>query len=90
MLHAQDLLALVVELQRALAACQAPSLGFVLTGAERETESYYGAAYGYGHGAAPGDRGAAVTANGRPLSVAQEGRLAKAPAAEQAPNIEPS
>ena len=42
----------MVELQRALGACQAPCLGFVLTGAERESDEYYGGygRYGYGGG----------------------------------------
>jgi succinoglycan biosynthesis transport protein ExoP len=38
----------LTELQRALSGCQAPRLGFILTGAEHDTEGYYGARYGYG------------------------------------------
>ena len=46
----------MVELQRALGACQAPCLGFVLTGAERETDDYYGGYGRYGGGGVPRSR----------------------------------
>jgi capsular exopolysaccharide synthesis family protein len=87
----------VVELQRALAACQAPCLGFVLTGAERETEGYYGAGYGYGAGGSQAPPSAAqasrqMSPNGRPVSVGQESRSADSPAAPggRAPEPDPA
>jgi Mrp family chromosome partitioning ATPase len=67
----------MVELQRALGACQAPCLGFVLTGAERESDEYYGGygRYGYGGGGVPDQRAPAT--NHRPVSVGEEDRVSR-------------
>jgi succinoglycan biosynthesis transport protein ExoP len=77
------------ELQRALGACQAPCLGFVLTGAERETEDYYGGYGRYGGGGVPQEP--AANANHRAVSVAEEGRVSRSTATPPGPiDPEPS
>jgi capsular exopolysaccharide synthesis family protein len=77
------------ELQRALGACQAPCLGFVLTGAERETDDYYGGYGRYGGGSVPQEPTA--SANHRAVSVAEEGRVSRSTAAPPGPaDPEPS
>ena len=72
------------ELQRALGACQAPCLGFVLTGAERETDDYYGG-YGRYGGGGVAQEPAAPSANHRAVSVAEEGRVSRSTAAPPGP-----
>ncbi len=77
------------ELQRALGACQAPCLGFVLTGAERETEDYYGGYGRYGGGGVAQEP--AASANHRAVSVAEEGRVSRSTAVPPGPiDPEPS
>jgi tyrosine-protein kinase len=77
------------ELQRALGACQAPCLGFVLTGAERETDDYYGGYGRYGGGGVPQEP--AANANHRAVSVAEEGRVSRSTATPPGPiDPEPS
>jgi Mrp family chromosome partitioning ATPase len=96
--HAEAKRNVVVELQRALAACQAPCFGFVLTGAERETEGYYGAGYGYGGGGGTAATGSdrqpetAAATNGRPVSVGQESRATAPPhpPRPQTPGVDPT
>ena len=72
------------ELQRALGACQAPCLGFVLTGAERETDDYYGG-YGRYGGGGVAQEPPAPSANHRAVSVAEEGRVSRSTAAPPGP-----
>jgi succinoglycan biosynthesis transport protein ExoP len=77
------------ELSRALGACQAPCLGFVLTGAERETDDYYGGYGRYGGGGVPEEPTA--NANHRAVSVAEEGRVSRSTATPPGPiDPEPS
>jgi len=71
------------ELQRALGACQAPCLGFVLTGAERDTDDYYGGYGRYGGGGVTQEP--AANANHRAVSVAEEGRVSRSTATPPGP-----
>ena len=68
---------------------QAPCLGFVLTGAERETEDYYGGYGRYGGGGVAQEP--AANANHRAVSVAEEGRVSRSTATPPGPiDPEPS
>jgi len=68
----------MVELQRALGACQAMCVGFVLTGAERESDEYYGGYGRYGQGGSGGMQEPSVPAtNHRPVSVGEEGGVSR-------------
>jgi capsular exopolysaccharide synthesis family protein len=71
----------LTELQRALSACQAPSLGFILTGAEHDTDGYYGARYGYG-GSSPTGGGDGFTQLPQDTRVA-DSRHAGGPVADR-------
>jgi succinoglycan biosynthesis transport protein ExoP len=82
----------MVELQRALGACQATCLGFVLTGAERESDDYYGGygRDGYGGGGSVPEQ--PVANSHRPVSVGEEGRVSRSLSSSppgQAANPEP-